>query len=66
MEVIRGLGDLRDLGHPVLIPVPRKQEFSRVMAYTTLALEYGADVIRVHDVEAACSLVELYGREART
>ena len=64
MDVIRTLGDLRSLGHPVLIPVPRKQEFSRVMAYTTLALEYGADVIRVHDVEAACDLVRLYGREA--
>jgi len=63
MDVIRTLGDLRNLGHPVLIPVPRKQEFPRVMAYTTLALEYGADVIRVHDVEAACDLVRLYGRD---
>jgi dihydropteroate synthase len=63
MEVIRGLGNLRTLGHPVLIPVPRKKEFSRVVAYITLALEYGADVIRVHDVEAACDLVALYGRE---
>lgn len=66
MEVIRGLRDLQQLGHPVLIPVPRKQEYSRVMAYTTLALEYGADVIRVHDVEAACELVQLFGREAPT
>lgn len=63
MEVIRALGDLRSLGHPVLIPVPRKREFPRVMAYITLALEYGADVIRVHDVEAACDLVRLYGRD---
>jgi dihydropteroate synthase len=65
MEVIRKLGDLRDLRHPVLIPVPRKREFPRVMAYTTLALEYGADVIRVHDVEAACDLVRLYGRDVQ-
>lgn len=65
MEVIRQLGALRDLGHPVLIPVPRKREFPRVMAYTTLALEYGADVIRVHDVEAACDLVRLYGRDVQ-
>ncbi len=63
MEVIRELGELRSLGHPVLIPVPRKREFPRVMAYITLALEYGADVIRVHDVEAACDLVRLYGRD---
>jgi len=64
MEVIRALGDFRSLGHPVLVPVPRKREFPRVMAYLTLALEYGADVIRVHDVEAACDLVRLYGRDA--
>lgn len=64
MEVIRGIGELRRLGHPVLIPVPRKKEFGRVMAYVTLALEYGADVIRVHDVEAGCDLVRLYGRQA--
>lgn len=63
MGVIRALGELRNLGYPVLIPVPRKREFHRVMAYVTLALEYGADVIRVHDVEAACDLVRLYGRE---
>ena len=63
MQVIRGLGELRALGHPVLIPVPRKRELPRVMAFITLALEYGADVIRVHDVEAACDLVRLYGRE---
>ena len=63
MQVIRGLGQLRRLGHPVLIPVPRKREYPRVMAYITLALEYGADVIRVHDVEAACDLVRLYGRD---
>jgi dihydropteroate synthase len=47
----------------VLIPVPRKREYSRVMAYIALALEYGADVIRVHDVEDACDLVRLYGRD---
>ncbi len=65
MQVIRGIGELRALGHPVLVPVPRKKEYARVMAYVTLALEYGADVIRVHDVEAACDLVELYGRRPR-
>lgn len=62
MQVIRQLSAIRRLSHPVLIPVPRKREFGRVMAYATLALEYGADIIRVHDVEAACDLVRLYGR----
>ena len=47
----------------MLIPVPRKRELARVMAYTALALEYGADIIRVHDVEQACDLVRLFGRD---
>ncbi len=34
------------------------------MAYITLALEYGADFIRVHDVEEAADLVSLFGRTA--
>ena len=34
------------------------------MAYITLALEYGADFIRVHDVEEATDLVALFGRTA--
>ncbi|HUO47117.1 MAG TPA: dihydropteroate synthase [Acidimicrobiia bacterium] len=62
LEVIRESAALHELGRPVLIPIPRKKEDHRVMAYITLALEYGADLIRVHDVEAACDLVELFGR----
>lgn len=62
MEVIRGTPALQRLGRPVLVPIPRKQEDHRVMAYITLALEYGADLIRVHDVAEACDLVRLYGR----
>lgn len=62
LEVIRESESLHSLGHPVLIPIPRKKEAHRVMAYITLALEYRADLIRVHDVEAACDLVRLFGR----
>ena len=62
LEVIRESRALHRLGRPVLIPIPRKKEDHRVMAYIALALEYGADLIRVHDVEAACDLVELFGR----
>jgi dihydropteroate synthase len=62
LEVIRESRELRRLGHPVLIPIPRKKEDHRVMAYITLALEYGADLIRVHDVAEACDLVRLFGR----
>lgn len=62
LDVIRQSQSFHDLGHPVLIPIPRKKEDHRVMAYVTLALEYGADVIRVHDVAEACDLVRLFGR----
>lgn len=64
MEVIRESASLHELGKPVLIPIPRKSEDHRVMAYITLALEYGADFIRVHDVEEATDLVSLFGRTA--
>jgi dihydropteroate synthase len=65
MEVIRESASLHELGKPLLIPIPRKAEDHRVMAYITLALEYGADFIRVHDVEEAADLVSLFGRSAR-
>ncbi len=62
LQVIRGIDHLRTFEHPILIPIPRKREDHRVAAYITMALEYGADVIRVHDVEWACDLVRLFGR----
>ncbi len=65
LEVIRASRSLHSLGRPVLIPIPRKREDHRVMAYITMALEYGADLIRVHDVAQACDLVELFGRTPR-
>lgn len=63
LGVVRGIPWLRSLGAPVLIPVPRKTEFARVAAFIALSLEYGADIIRVHDVDAACDLVRLFGRQ---
>lgn len=63
LRVIRNLQEIRAMGHPVMIPVPRKAEMARVMAYTTLSLEYGADVLRVHDVAETCDLVRLFDRE---
>ncbi len=62
LEVIRESATFHDLGRPLLIPIPRKQEDHRVAAYITLALEHGADLIRVHDVAMACDLVGLLGR----
>ena len=62
LATIRALDVLATIGEPVLIPVPRKADAHRMLAYLTLSIEYGADVIRVHDVEAACDLVSLLGR----
>lgn len=62
LDVIRHSSVLRRLGRPVMIPIPRKREDHRVAAYTAMALEYGADLIRVHDVDEACDLVDLFGR----
>jgi dihydropteroate synthase len=64
LRVIRSLDTIRKLGYPIMVPIPRKRELSRVVAYVTMALEYGADMIRVHDPEEACDLVRLFGREA--
>jgi dihydropteroate synthase len=62
LDVIRRLHRIKDLGRPVLVPIPRKQEDHRVAAYITMALEHEADLIRVHDVEMACDLASLFGR----
>ena len=66
LATIRALDVLRGAGEPVLIPVPRKADTHRMLAYLTLSIEYGADVLRVHDVEAACDLVTLSRPSART
>jgi dihydropteroate synthase len=63
LATIRTMSALRAAGEPVLIPVPRKAITHRMLAYLTLSIEYGADVLRVHDVEAACDLVTLLGRK---
>jgi dihydropteroate synthase len=64
LQVIADSGRLRELGRPLLIPIPRKRDFHRVVAYMALALEHRADIIRVHDVAAACDLARLFGRMA--
>jgi len=64
LRVIADSELLRQLGRPVLIPIPRKRDFHRVVAYIALALEHKADIIRVHDVAVACDLARLFGRDA--
>lgn len=65
LEVIAGSETLKNLGKPVLIPIPRKRDFHRVVAYIALALEHKADLIRVHDVAVACDLARLFDRAVR-
>jgi dihydropteroate synthase len=62
LQVIADSEQLRALGKPVLIPIPRKRDFHRVLAYISLALEHEADIIRVHDVAVACDLARLFDR----
>ena len=62
LQVIASTDQLRSLGRPVLIPIPRKRDGHRLAVYMGLALEHEADIIRVHDVAMACDLVRLFGR----
>jgi dihydropteroate synthase len=62
LEVIRRSPALAELGRPLLIPIPRKRDIHWVAAYITMALEYGADMIRVHDVALAAELTRLWDR----
>lgn len=64
LDVIAASSELRALGKPVLIPIPRKRDGHRVAAYISLALEHAADIIRVHDVAMAADLARLFGRTA--
>lgn len=65
LEVIRNAAVFAPLDRPLLIPIPRKRDIHWVTAYIALALEYGADLIRVHDVAIAADLTRLWGREVK-
>ncbi len=62
LQVIAGSDHLRQLGRPILMPIPRKRDGHRLAVYIGMALEHEADIIRVHDVAMACDLVRLFGR----
>jgi dihydropteroate synthase len=62
LDVVRRLDRFRSLGKPVLVPVPRKPSLSPTLAFATLALEYGADLLRVHDVDPVAEIARLMGR----
>lgn len=64
LELLRRLPELRALGRPILVGLSRKSTIGKVlnlpvdqrlegtMALTALAVRYGADIVRVHDVQA--------------
>ena len=63
LEVLRRLGEFRDLGHPLLLGTSRKSTIGRVLdlpvdqrvegtaATVALSISGGADIVRVHDVK---------------
>ncbi len=65
LELLARLGELRDLGYPVLVGTSRKSTIGRVLgqppdqrwegtaATLALAIAGGADIVRVHDVAQA-------------
>jgi dihydropteroate synthase len=62
LELLRGLGEIRGLGHAVLLGTSRKSTIGRVLrlppderlegtlATTALGIAAGCDIVRVHDV----------------
>lgn len=62
LEVIRHADEFQVLKRTLLVPIPRKRDIHRVGAYITMALEHGADMIRVHDVAIAAELTRLWDR----
>jgi dihydropteroate synthase len=64
LAVLRNLGALRSLGHPILLGTSRKSTIGKVLdlpaddrlegtlATTALGIAAGADIVRVHDVRA--------------
>lgn len=70
-SLLKGLHAIRQLGFPVLAGLSRKRMINEVLGTTaaealngttvlnTLALLHGADILRVHDVDAAVEVVKL-------
>lgn len=58
-EILRGLGEIKRLGYPVLVgtsrksflPGPISERLGPTVISSLVAIENGADMIRVHDVE---------------
>ena len=71
LEMLRRLGELRDLGLPILVGTSRKSTLGTVLdkpeseriwgtaATVALSIANGADIIRVHDVEEMAQVVRM-------
>lgn len=70
-ELLKRLGDIKSLGHPVMAGISRKSMINRILEISpenalngttvlnTIALMKGADILRVHDVREAVEAVKL-------
>ena len=71
LEMVRRLGELRDLGRPLLVGVSRKSTLGLVLdkpeaerawgtaAAVALSVQGGADIVRVHDVGEMADVVRI-------
>jgi len=79
LKLLRGLPQLKALGYPVLVGTSRKsfighlldglppeERLEGTLATLALAVAWGADVVRVHDVQAAVRAVKIADALCRT
>lgn len=71
LELIRNVGILKELGYPVLIGLSRKSFIDKIVptpveerifgtiSANTIAINYGADILRVHDVNENFKAVKI-------
>jgi len=71
LEMLRRLGELRDLGLPMLVGTSRKSTIGAVLEATeeqrmwgtaatvAIAIANGADIVRVHDVAQMAQVVRM-------
>ena len=71
-QLLRGMSVLKDFGRPVLAGLSRKSFLYKPLGITPeealpatcaanlIALQNGADILRVHDVSAACQVIEVF------
>ena len=71
LELLRRLGDLKELGYPLLAGTSRKSTIGLVLglpvedrlegtaATVALAIAHGADIVRVHDVKAMARVAKM-------